>query len=155
MAFNAYNKDSMSTLATDTSRTTVKAIKLSFGGLRPNTKHKMYLDGVDYTWACKGFGQNLGEDILSDENGQVNVTVLYEIPYSFPSNYELPTGNPISDIRNSVGAQNSRESRRIYQDYKTWTIRSLDGLSEAHHQRRFDIVLVDGDYNKIERPRPV
>ena len=88
---------------------------------------------------------------MSDENGVVSVKVLYEIPYSMASRHEFPEKNSISDGTNNIGRQNYRKESRIYNDFKTWTLRSNDGLSTAYYQMQFHIALVDGDYNRSEQ----
>lgn len=124
---------------------------MRFKGLRPNTKHKMYLENVDYTWACKGWGQNLGEDILSDADGFATVYVLYEIPFSRPAQYEFEEKQSISYNNKKLNSQNARMEDVVYVQWKSFELKSADGLSQAVFQMHFHIVMVNGDFNRIEQ----
>lgn len=151
MSYNAFSNTSISALAKDTFRSTNHMYAFTFTGLRPLTKHKVYLEDVDYTWACKGWGQNIGEEILSDANGEAKVYILYELPFSAPSAYEIKEPNSINFASNRLSNQNKRVENQISTYYKTFEIKSADGLSHAIVQREFNIVLFNADYNRIEQ----
>lgn len=151
MSFNTYDGASISTTNDDTYRTAAHAYNMAFVGLRPNTKHKIYLDGIDYTWAAKGYGQNLGEDILSTEKGTASLMVYFEIPLSRPAQFELDVPNTLSFYSNKVGNQNKRMEDAVNVNWKTWEIRSADGLSNAMLNMHFHIALVYGDVNRIQQ----
>ena len=150
MSYNTYDQNSITAQNGDTFRSTAHGYKMEFRGLRPRTRHKMYLDDVDYTWACKGFGQKLGEDVMSDENGAVKLIVYYEIPLTGAAAFEnLQQATYSSGV--SVGQQNSRAENKVYVQYKTWNLKSADGLSSAMFQVHFHIVMTNTDYNRIEQ----
>lgn len=60
------------------SRTDVDFTPFKFVGLRPNTKHDLYMNGIIYNWAAKPYGKNLGDSIISDNNGRVSIDVFHE-----------------------------------------------------------------------------
>ena len=151
MSYNAFSNNSITSVSNDTFRTNSHCYKFTYSGLRPNTKHKMYLDGSDYTWACRGFGQNLGEDLLSNNNGQLTVYVLYEIPFSKPAAYEIKEKDSVAFYTDKFNTPNGRMEDTVHVQWKKFEIQSADGLSHAETLVHFHTVLVNADYNKIEQ----
>jgi len=151
MSFNSFSNTSISTTIEDTHRSGVHCYKMTFTGLRPSTKHKVYLDGVDYTWACRGWGQNLGEDIITDINGVAKVHVYYEIPFSRPAVYETKTPESIAYYSNRINNKNKRMEDVVQVQYKVFEIRSADSQSYATAQMHFHICIIKGDVNRIEQ----
>lgn len=149
MSYNSHSNTSISTRNSETFRTRTHTYKFEFTGLRPKTKHKMYLDDIDYTWACKGFGQKIGEDLLSDVNGKLMVYVLYEIQFSRPAMFEMKETQSIAYYSNKLNNQNSRMEDKVRVSWKTFQIKSADGLSHAELNMHFHTVLINGDYNSI------
>lgn len=151
MSYNSFTNTSISTQSHDTFRSATHTYKMRFSGLRPNTKHKMYLEDVDYTWACKGWGQNLGEDLLSSSDGNLTVYVLYEIPFSRPSLYENKETQSVAFYSNKFNNQNKRMEDVVDVQWKTFEVRSADNMSHAATKMHFHIVLINGDYNRQEQ----
>ena len=48
--------------------------------VKPNTKYSITLNGVDYGWASKPLGGDLGGDLVSNSNGILEFFMLREIP---------------------------------------------------------------------------
>lgn len=46
-------------------------------GLRPNTDHRFYIEGVDNTASCKQVGRVLGGGLQTDANGEINFVFYY------------------------------------------------------------------------------
>lgn len=151
MSYNAFSNASINTTTMDTRASAAHTYDWIFEGLRPNTKHKMFLDDVDYTWACRGWGQNLGEEITSDNTGMARVFVLYEIPFQQPASYEMKIPSSLGGSGNRINNQNGRFEDSVMTYYKTFEIKSADGLSHAIIHLPFPIVLINTDYNTIEQ----
>lgn len=151
MSFNAFSNTSLTTLATDTQKSGAHEYKMIFKGLRPSTKHRLYLEDEDYTWACRGWGQNLGEEIVSDEFGVARVFVYYEIYASRPAQFEYKTTESVAFHSNKLSKQNARMEDAVIVNYKTWEIKSADGLSQAVFHMHFHEPMINGDYNRIEQ----
>lgn len=54
-----------------------QAFDIHITGLRPNTDHKFYIEGVDKTTECKQVGRILGGGLQSDANGELRFTFYY------------------------------------------------------------------------------
>lgn len=148
MSYNSFNSDSINNPTKDTFRSGTHKYRMIFSGLRPNTKHKMYLDNVDYSWACIPYGGMLGDDLVTNENGILHVFVLYEIPFSQPAEYEMPKPSGSSSQFNSP---NSRMEDVVKVVWKTFEVRSLDNMSHAAVSMHFHILLQNNDVNRIEQ----
>ena len=59
-------------------------IILEFYGLRPHTTHYFYYDKVKVTSMVKQFGKKLGQDLITDENG--NLKVIFYLSSGISSN---------------------------------------------------------------------
>lgn len=99
-------------VATDTER-----FEFVTTGLKPLTKHKLYLDGTDYSFAVRmkhnistltyliregvaidgsGSSSDYGEDIISDSNGRLHFELIWHVPLDREWNTTLPeTGQTI------------------------------------------------------------
>jgi len=62
-------------------------IILEFYGLRPHTTHYFYFDKVKVTGMVKQFGKKLGQPLISDENGNLEV-VFYLSSGILSNSYE-------------------------------------------------------------------
>jgi hypothetical protein len=56
--------------------------------MRPLTKYDILVNDIDYGWATKPWGKNLGDDIISDRNGKATVFILHEIPFEQSYTYD-------------------------------------------------------------------
>lgn len=54
-----------------------QAFDVRVTGLRPNTDHKFYVEGVDSTSSCKQVGKILGGGLQTDANGDMTFTFYY------------------------------------------------------------------------------
>lgn len=57
-------------------------VELYCTNMKPDTKYDFYCDGVLMNAFCKPFGKNLGDQIISDPNGKVQVLFLFNIEYN-------------------------------------------------------------------------
>lgn len=62
----------------DLTKNTVSTIETVFFGLKPSTTHTLTLNGVDVSFLTKPWGGDLGDPLVSDSEGQLKLTVLYE-----------------------------------------------------------------------------
>lgn len=138
--YNDYSNSSISTVSPDTEIVGARQFVIRFFGLRPNTKHKVYLDGVDYTWACKGWGQNLGEDILTNEYGVADFRVLFETSRQGRAELEEETVNSVAYYSGKVNPANRSIEDVVKTSKKTFYIRSADGLSSGQQIFHFHMV---------------
>jgi hypothetical protein len=87
MTLQATSNDYFQTLTLDTPITTNEALRINVHGMRPLTEYNIMLNDIDYGWATRPWGKNLGDPIVSDRNGKVTVFILHEIP--FEQSYSL------------------------------------------------------------------
>jgi hypothetical protein len=66
--------------AQDTYKTKVREIQLNAAGLLPNTTYRIAVEGVDYGFATRQLGKNLGDPLISDASGQIAILVTAEVP---------------------------------------------------------------------------
>jgi hypothetical protein len=64
-------------------------------GLSPNTKYDLHYDGINMNAFCKPYGKNLGDQIMSDEQGQCKVLFLMNIEYNLSYITNTKTDNTI------------------------------------------------------------
>ncbi len=143
MSFNSFSNVSISTLASDTQRAGAMCYRMTFKGLRPNTKHKMYLENVDFSWACRTYGKNIGEDMISDENGDLIVFVYYEIPFVKPADFEIDETQSVAYSSSRINNTNRRMEDAVSVQWKSFEVRSDDGLSHAILNMHFHIPIVN------------
>jgi hypothetical protein len=53
-------------------------ISLTIPGLKPDTQHFFYFDGVNKSSACAPQHGKIGSSLFSDENGELNLTFFYK-----------------------------------------------------------------------------
>lgn len=151
MSFNQYSNTSISTVAQDTFKNTATLYPIAFAGLKPNARFTLLLDGQDYSWAAAQYGKNIGDPFISDSNGILKLKVLFEIPFSRPAEYDIPETQSVAFYSNRIGEPNNRMEQAITLTYSTFTVISDDGLSSATFRMHHHILLINGDYNKIEQ----
>lgn len=122
--------------------------RFRFNGLLPNTKHTLYVDGVNYNAVSRQSGKNFGEDLISDENGYMIVTVLYEIPYNRNSNFELPQTTTLAFQEEVVNNQNSKDFRLV-ENYVVFEVKSASENSYAQYVMPMPILLTAGGVNTL------
>lgn len=65
----------------DTMRSKCFQVPVSATGLQPGTSYAFYLDSIDYSWASKPYGGNLGDPLIPDQYGSLNFYFLYDFQY--------------------------------------------------------------------------
>ena len=98
-----------------------------FAGLAPSTVHVPYLNGVDHSFATRGYGQEYGEALVSDNNGNLEVYVFYDLAYGRSFNFELPQ----TQTFNYQNAQINNKEIVTAQNVLTFELKSFDGSSYA------------------------
>lgn len=123
------------------SRTSHRIFLIQANGLRPNTKHKLYLDGVEHTFAARQLGKDFGDDLISDQSGRIDLEYLMQFNFNRDQNFELPEQQTLS-YRDSV--LNTQRSNRVVKNYVLVEIKSADGQSYAQHVRTINRILTQG-----------
>jgi len=136
----------LTTKGLNVTRTQNHYYRFAVAGLRPNTKHNITIDGVDYAFATKQFGKDFGADLLSDENGELKLGVLYELRYGRDANFELPQRQTLSfqdDVLNSGSTGDRKVSKTIVKK-RIIELISPDGLSYAQYVFSTNILMTAG-----------
>jgi hypothetical protein len=129
----------------DTLRSKAFNVPISVTGLKPNTKYDFYLDSVLYTWACKPFGKNLGDNLVSDASGKLTFYFLYDFQYE--GNYafdDLP-------VTPQTGSQYNQQGTDQYYYYKTNRFIELKGpgsYASAYFPLR--LLIIPSHVNRIQ-----
>jgi hypothetical protein len=105
----------LTTPALNVTRVQTHAYKFTFTGLLPNTKHTVFYDGVDHTFATRTWGGDYGGELISDENGMLLVEMLIEIEFNRDQNFELPQGQSLSSQERTVNTQQRRLAKVVVQ----------------------------------------
>lgn len=71
----------INTLDYDTFTARTLNFPVSAKSLKAFTQYDLYVDEVNYNWAAKQFGKDLGDPLVSDQEGRLYFTVLLEFPY--------------------------------------------------------------------------
>lgn len=104
-----FTSNSAFALSSDTFKTQTKAVELPFIGLKSSTKHDVFVDGINYNWATKQFGKNLGDDLVSDERGRLTIIIYLEIPYEGTVSYDNIIHNTNQNVL--IGNQSEAKAR--------------------------------------------
>jgi hypothetical protein len=132
------------TTVADTFRTRTKFLRLTAKGLRASTKYTITLDGIDYAWATKQDGKNLGEDLISDAEGELFFGILIEHPYN--DNYTADTIHTELDLSERLNTQKIKNNYRV----SSRLLELRAGDSYTVFQLPYRIILVDDKPNRID-----
>lgn len=113
-------------------------------GLRPTTKHAITIDGVDYAFATRQFGKAFGDDLISNDNGEIVFGILYEIPFARDQNFELPQRQTLQFEADRVQTQNTRRNLNVVNNFKIIELISADGQSYTQLQLRLPLLIQGG-----------
>ncbi len=129
----------------DTFRTRAKFVKFFAKGLRPNTKYSISVDGIEYGWAAKQIGKNLGDNLVSNDIGTLDFGLLVETPYN--ENYAFDT------IITQLSKEERLNQQQIPNNYKTTTrlIELIAPNSYAAFQMPYRVLVVDDQPNRLEQ----
>jgi len=130
-------------------RTQNHAYSFHVNGLKPNTKHKMYVDGVDNTWATKQHGKDFGDDLISNGDGALSVQLLAQWAYPRNQNFELPEQQSVAFQTNNVGQGSTQASTKRVNNYVIIEIKSDDSLSYAQFQLKLNLILTAGPVKDV------
>ena len=133
----------LTTAALNINRVQTHRYIFRFSGLMPNTKHTMYVDDVDHTALTRQNGKDFGDDLISDGNGELQVHVLYEIPYNRELNFELPQTTTLSFQEDIFGRQSSANARRV-ENYVVFSVKNAAETSYAQHVMSMPMILTAG-----------
>jgi hypothetical protein len=130
----------------DTVRSKAFNIPVQWKGLKPSTKYKFYLDGVELGFAVKPFGKKLGDDLISGADGTLSFSVLYD--FQFEGNYafdNLPT-TPVT------GAQYNQQSSDTPYYFTTQRFFELKGVGGAYASGYFPLrlLITPAHVNRLE-----
>lgn len=131
--------NNLTTRAQNITRTQNHYYHMRASGLRPNTKHNIFIEGIDRGYSTRQFGKNFGEDLISDENGEIRYGVLYELEYNRDKNFEIPSKQQ-TDPNNQQG---SKKPSRIFVENKIIELISPDGGSQCQFVLKLNIILTD------------
>lgn len=106
MSLQATSNSYYQTLTLDPPITTNGLIRFDAWGMKPNTKYDIFVNDVDYGWATKPWGKNLGDQIVSDSNGKAVFFILTEIPFEASYAYD----RVIAD-NNTVQSRNQQNNQ--------------------------------------------
>lgn len=133
----------LTTQATNINRTQNHRYRFRFSGLMPNTKHTLYVDGVDYGYATRQIGKDFGADLVSDVDGILDVFVLYEIPFNRNQNFELPQTPTLSFQEEIVNRQSSQNARRV-ENFVLFEVKNAAETSYAQYSMKMPLLLTPG-----------
>lgn len=74
----------LNTIASKITKTKCYPYEISAKGLKPNTVYNIKLNGTDVGSFTKPYGKDLGEQLLSTQNGTIHALVLINIDYATP-----------------------------------------------------------------------
>lgn len=129
----------------DTLRSKAFNVPIDCTGLKPNTKYEFYLDSVLYSWCCKPWGKNLGDALVSDEEGKLSFYFLYDFQYE--GNYafdDLP-------VTPQTGAQYNQQGVDQFYYFKTNRFVELKGpnsYASAYFPLR--LLIIPSHVNRVE-----
>lgn len=134
---------------TDKSTKRVQTQVFYFGasGLRPNTKHTFYIDGVNHNFAARQYGKDFGDDLISDSSGELHIEYLMEFSYNRDQNFELPEQQTLSYQTGQLQA--SQQSNKVARNYVLIEVKSVDGLSYAQHMKKINRILTAGNVRTL------
>lgn len=128
----------------DTFQTRNHTWNMKFWGLKPNTKHDLYVDGVEYNWAAKQFGKDLGADLVSDSDGKLLFNLFYEFP--FEGTYSLDMSNKNQNL-GSGSSVTSVDCKYVKTDI---VVELRAGNSVTTHRIPYRICYVQGHTNRSD-----
>ena len=133
----------LNTQALNINRTQNKRYRLRFAGLLPRTKHSITIDGVDYGYATRQIGSDFGDDLVSDQDGILDVIILYEIPFNRTQNFELPQTPTLAFQEGIVNRQSSQDLANV-SNYILIEVKSANENSYAQYSMRLNMLLTAG-----------
>lgn len=145
MSIQATSNDYFTTLSLDPPITNNKLLELNCWGMKPNTKYEIYVNDVEFGWATKQWGKNLGDDLISDEKGQITVYVLSEIPFEASYAYDHDRPDNSSPTRNK---QTDSKPSNIVNTLTTIELRAPNSIITI--MRQTNILVTLGHPNRSE-----
>jgi hypothetical protein len=127
--------------ALNITRVQTHKLTLGFNGLLPRTKHILYMDGVDHSFASRQMGKEPGDDIISDANGEAVVEFYYEVPFARDQNFELPQ-TPSLSFQESVLSDSRRQN--LVTNVLKIELKSSNEQSYAQYLLNLDLLLTGG-----------
>lgn len=119
-------------------------------GLRPNTKHNVFIEDEDVGFRTRQFGKEFGADLISNENGELFFGILHEIEFARNRNFELPQGQTLSfqdsQVNNTAG---SRQASQTVKNNLIVELISPDGQSQTQIVMNLNIILTAGPVNQL------
>jgi hypothetical protein len=133
--------------ATGVFRTTNLIYNFRVTGLKPSTFHRVYLDGVDVTWASRQPGKDYGNRPQSDESGNMWLEILTQTDFPRVQNFELPTRRSVS-FQTEQLTRGSASHTRV-SNFIIFEIKSDDGTSYATFQAEQNVLLTNGPVQAV------
>lgn len=109
MAFSA-TSNAAYTPVPDTYQSAATEVRLKIAGLLPNTTYRIFIEEADYGFATRQIGKRLGQPLVSDNLGQLDIFVYAEVP--FQVQYGVVDG--VSSAPNRAGVLQTQNSRTNY-----------------------------------------
>jgi hypothetical protein len=109
MALSATSNASFNS-APDTYQSAATEVRMTMAGLLPNTTYSITIEGGDYGFATRQFGKRLGQPLVSDKLGQLEIFLYAEVP--FQVQYGPIDG--VSSAPNKSGVLQTQNSRTNY-----------------------------------------
>jgi hypothetical protein len=130
---------------TDTLRSKAFNIPIESGSLKPNTKYDFYLDSILYNWACKPWGKNLGDDLVSDDEGKLYFNFLYDFQYE--GNYAFDN-LPVTPVTGSQYNQQGADQFYYFTTNRFLELKGAGSYVSAYFPLR--LLIIPSHVNRIE-----
>lgn len=98
----------------DTYQSSAQEVRMTVAGLLPNTTYQIFIEGADYGFATRQIGKRLGQPLVSDKIGQLDIFLYTEVP--FQVQYGPIDG--VSSVPNRAGVLQTQNSRTNYRQTK-------------------------------------
>jgi hypothetical protein len=115
--------DVFSDVTSDTVRSKTFNVPADVSGLKAKTNYDFYLDGVQYNWACKPFGRQLGDQLVSDPEGKLKFNFLYDFQYEGNYAFDNLPATPVT------GSQYNQQETDSYYYFTTTRFIELKGAN--------------------------
>ena len=138
----------LTTRGLNVSRVQAHFYQFAANGLRPLTKHNIFIEGEDRGFATRQFGKAFGDDLISDENGVIQFGLLHEIAFNREQLFELPQGQTLSFQDRQI-AQTTRQSSATVVNNLIIELISPDEQSQAQFVVRLNLLLTPGPVNQL------
>ena len=122
--------------------------ELDFFGLVPNTIHTITFQGRDWGYATKQLGKDFGDNLVSNDNGEIRTGILMELLFPRDQNFELPKRTTLQ-YQNEQLSSGSKKAVNIIDNYRVFELTSINGSSKAQYIMHFPFLLTAGPVSTL------